>query len=34
MSKEALLVIDMLNEFVLSGDSLEVPDTRMIVPVV
>jgi nicotinamidase/pyrazinamidase len=34
MKKEALLVIDMLNDFVLSGASLEVPDTRMIMPVV
>jgi len=34
MKKVALLVIEMLNDFVLSGASLEVPDTRMIVPVV
>ena len=27
MKKEALLVIDMLKDFVLSGASLEVPDT-------
>ncbi len=32
--REALLVIDMLNDFVLSGTTLEVPGTRMIVPVV
>ncbi len=34
MKKEALLVIDMLNDFVLSGASLEVPDTRTIIPIV
>lgn len=34
MKKEALLVIDMLNDFVLSGASLEVPDTRTIIPVI
>jgi nicotinamidase/pyrazinamidase len=34
MKKEALLVIDMLNDFVLSGASLEVPDTRMIIPII
>jgi nicotinamidase-related amidase len=33
MKKVALLVIDMLNDFVVSGVSLEVPDTRMVVPV-
>ena len=27
MSGEALLIIDMLNDFVLEGASLEVPDT-------
>ncbi len=32
--KEALLVLDMLNDFVLEGAPLEVPDTRKIVPVV
>jgi nicotinamidase-related amidase len=31
MKKEALLVIDMLNDFVLAGAPLEVPDTRGIV---
>lgn len=30
--KEALLVIDMLNDFVLEGAPLEVPDTRKIMP--
>ncbi len=34
MSGEALLVIDMLNDFVLEGAPLEVPDTRKIIPVV
>ena len=34
MKKVALLVIDMLNDFVVSDASLEVPDTRMVVPVV
>ncbi len=29
---EALLIIDMLNDFVLAGAPLEVPDTRTIVP--
>jgi nicotinamidase/pyrazinamidase len=32
--KEALLVLDMLNDFVLKGAPLEVPDTRKIIPVV
>lgn len=32
MPKEALLVIDMLNDFVLEGAPLEVPDTRKIIP--
>jgi nicotinamidase-related amidase len=31
MSKEALLIIDMLNDFVLKGAPLEVPDTRKII---
>ncbi len=31
---EALLVIDMLNDFVLPGAPLEVPDTRAIIPVI
>lgn len=32
MSKNALLIIDMLNDFVLEGAPLEVPDTRKIIP--
>lgn len=32
MPKEALLIIDMLNDFVLEGAPLEVPDTRKIIP--
>jgi nicotinamidase/pyrazinamidase len=32
--KEALLVIDMLNDFVLAGAPLEVPETRKIIPAV
>jgi nicotinamidase-related amidase len=31
MKKEALLVIDMLNDFVLPGAPLEVPDTRTVI---
>ena len=31
MKKEALLVIDMLNDFVLPGAPLEVPDTRKVI---
>lgn len=34
MSKEALLVIDMLNDFVLPGAPLEVPDTRKVIPAI
>ncbi len=34
MSQEALLIIDMLNDFVLEGAPLEVPDTRKIIPVI
>lgn len=34
MKREALLVIDMLNDFVLKGAPLEVPDTRTIIPVI
>jgi nicotinamidase-related amidase len=34
MKKVALLVIDMLNDFILSGASLEVLDTKMTVPVI
>jgi nicotinamidase-related amidase len=30
--KEALLIIDMLNDFVLAGAPLEVPATRAILP--
>jgi nicotinamidase/pyrazinamidase len=32
MKKEALLVIDMLNDFVLRGAPLEVPETRTVLP--
>lgn len=34
MAQEALLIIDMLNDFVLDGAPLEVPDARKIVPVI
>lgn len=34
MLKEALLVIDMLNDFVLEGSPLEVPDTRKVIPAI
>ena len=34
MSKKALVVIDMLNDFVMEGVPLEVPDTRKVVPVI
>lgn len=34
MAKEALLVIDMLNDFVLEGAPLEVPDTRKVIPAI
>jgi nicotinamidase-related amidase len=34
MEKEALLVIDMLNDFILPGAPLEVPDARRAVPAV
>ncbi|MEW5743891.1 MAG: isochorismatase family cysteine hydrolase [Nitrospirota bacterium] len=34
MGKEALLVIDMLNDFVREGAPLEVPETRRIIPAV
>ena len=34
MGKEALLIIDMLNDFVLPGAPLEVPDTRKAVPAI
>lgn len=32
--KEALLVIDMLNDFVIEGSPLEVPETRKVIPVI
>jgi len=32
MAKEALLIIDMLNDFTLPGAPLEVPDNRKIIP--
>ena len=32
MPKEALLIIDMLNDFVLEEAPLEVPDTRTAIP--
>ena len=34
MPNEALLIIDMLNDFVLEGAPLEVPDTRKIIPAI
>lgn len=34
MSKDALLVIDMLNDFVLEGAPLEVPETRKVIPTI
>jgi nicotinamidase-related amidase len=34
MSKEALLITDMLNDFVLQGASLEVPETRNVIPAI
>lgn len=34
MSREALVVIDMLNDFVLEGAPLEVPETRRVIPVI
>lgn len=34
MAREALLVIDMLNDFVLEGAPLEVPETRKIIPAI
>src|SRR3990172_10175897 len=34
MAKEALLVIDMLNDFVLQGSPLEVPKTRKAIPAI
>lgn len=32
MPKEALLIIDMLNDFVLEGAPLEVPETKKVIP--
>jgi nicotinamidase-related amidase len=34
MAKEALLICDMLNDFVREGASLEVPDTRRAIPAI
>ncbi len=34
MPKEALLIIDMLNDFVLEGAPLEVPDARKVIPAI
>jgi nicotinamidase-related amidase len=34
MHKEALLIIDMLNDFVLEGAPLEVSDTRKVIPAI
>jgi nicotinamidase/pyrazinamidase len=34
MPEEALLIIDMLNDFVLPGAPLEVPDTRRVIPAI
>lgn len=34
MAKEALLVIDMLNDFVREGAPLEVPETRRVIPTI
>lgn len=34
MAKEALLIIDMLNDFVLEGALLEVPETRKVIPII
>jgi nicotinamidase-related amidase len=34
MAKEALLVIDMLKDFVLEGAPLEVPETRKVIPAI
>lgn len=34
MAREALLIIDMLNDFVLEGAPLQVPDTRKVIPVI
>jgi nicotinamidase/pyrazinamidase len=32
MAREALLIVDMLNDFVLEGSPLEVPETRRVLP--
>ncbi len=34
MAKEALLIIDMLNDFVIEGAPLEVPEARKIIPAI
>jgi nicotinamidase-related amidase len=34
MSKEVLLIIDMLNDFVLEGAPLEMPETRKVIPAI
>ena len=34
MAEEALLIIDMLNDFVLEGAPLEVPETRKVIPAI
>src|SRR5271169_515083 len=34
MPKEALLIMDMLNDFVLPGSPLEVPETRRVIPAI
>ncbi len=34
MAKKALLIIDMLNDFVAEGAPLEVPETRMVIPAI
>ncbi len=34
MAKEALLIVDMLNDFVREGAPLEVPETRKIIPAI
>jgi nicotinamidase-related amidase len=34
MPEEALLIIDMLNDFVLEGAPLEVPETRKVIPAI
>jgi len=34
MPEEALVIIDMLNDFILEGAPLEVPETRKVIPVI